>query len=71
LSPKPRAVGSNPTAPAKKEKSRFYGSFSFSFVQMGEFTVRGACRGVRVFGGDLYEAEAPTELTSENESFCP
>ena len=33
-SPKPRAEGSSPSAPAKKKKSRFTALFSFSFVQM-------------------------------------
>ena len=30
-----------------------------------------ACRGVRVSGGDLCEAEAPTEPAGETKSFCP
>jgi hypothetical protein len=31
----------------------------------------GACRGARVSGGDLCEAEAPTEPAGETKSFCP
>ena len=30
-----------------------------------------ACRGARVSGGDLCEAEAPTEPEGETKSFCP
>ena len=29
-----------------------------------------ACRGARVSGGDLCEAEAPTEPAGETKSFC-
>ena len=66
-SPKPRAEGSSPSAPAKKKKSRFTALFSFSFVQ----TVLKTRHAERVEGcGSPVEtsaqsAEAPTEPTGE------
>ena len=38
---------------------------------MFEAEARGACRGARVSGGDLCEAEAPTEPAGETKSFSP
>lgn len=53
-SPKPRAEGSSPSAPAKEKKSRFCDSFFFFVCRNDfEFEARGACRRVRVSGGDL------------------
>ncbi len=72
-SPKPRAEGSSPSAPAKKKKSRFTALFSFSFVQ----TVLKTRHAERVEGcGSPVEtsarsAEAPTEPAGETKSFCP
>jgi hypothetical protein len=45
----------------------------FFFVEYKrlEAEARGACRGARVSGGDLCEAEAPTEPAGETKSFCP
>ena len=74
-SPKPRAEGSSPSAPAKKKKSRFTALFSFSFVQ----TVLKTRHAERVEGcGSPVETskhrrclEAPTEPAGEKKSFCP
>ena len=74
-SPKPRAEGSSPSAPAKKKKSRFTALFSFSFVQ----TVLKTRHAERVEGcGSPVETskhrrclEAPTEPAGETKSFCP
>ena len=74
-SPKPRAEGSSPSAPAKKKKSRFTALFSFSFVQ----TVLKTRHAERVEGcGSPVETskhrrclEAPTEPAGEKKSFRP
>ena len=53
-SPKPRAEGSSPSAPAKKRKHRFSRCFLFfDCVNRLKRSARGACRGVRVSGGHL------------------
>ena len=71
-SPKPRAEGSSPSAPAiKNETDTARCPFCFlCCVNDFEAEARGACRGVRVSGGDLCEAEAPTEPAGEIKSFC-
>ncbi len=43
----------------------------YKYEQNQEPEARGACRGVWVSGGDLCEAEAPTEPAGEYEPFCP
>ena len=41
------------------------------FRMFFRFFSKTACRGARVSGGDLCEAEAPTEPAGETKSFCP
>ena len=59
--PKPRAEGSSPSAPAKKERQAS-ACLSFFVVTGGEASARGACRGALVAGGDR---PAPTEPAGE------
>ena len=42
-----------------------------SFFEEKYLCSKTACRGARVSGGDLCEAEAPTEAVGETKSFCP
>ena len=70
LSSKTACRGFESYCPCQKGKESFLRLF-FCLCNCVEFTARGACRGVRVSGGDLCEAEAPTEPAGENESYCP
>ena len=60
-SPKPRAEGSSPSAPAKNSATAFAVALFF-VMAVGESEARGACRGALVAGGDR---PAPTEPAGE------
>ena len=72
LSSKTACRGFEPFCPCqnKTDTERYPFLFSIKCKKL-ETEARGACRGVRVSGGDLCEAEAPTEAAAETEPFCP
>ena len=73
--PKPRAEGSSPSAPAKnREVSRALTSLFFVSVQKDSATrcgcaLRSACRGASAC--QWHASYEPTEAAAETKSFCP